>query len=71
MDSTRAMFAYGKYFWLCENCVQLYTIQHWTEDGVELVPRYPPKALGREPMQTTDWILPGLGGNHNVSGQME
>lgn len=54
-----------RYFWLCENCAKIYSIQRWTDDGIELVlkrgvKRSPPAfGAGR---QSRDWTVPGLVG---------
>jgi hypothetical protein len=52
-----------RYFWLCENCAQAYTIRRWTEQGIELIPRQKPVRMTtttRTP--PPNWILPGLVG---------
>lgn len=52
-----------RYFWLCESCAQTYTIQRWTDGGIELGTK--PKAK-RAPMSAVvssrDWTTPGLVG---------
>ncbi len=52
-----------RYFWLCENCTQTYTIQRWTDSGIELAAK--PKAK-RAPMSAVvtsrEWTMPGLVG---------
>ena len=53
----------SRYFWLCEGCAQTYSIQRWTDEGIQLSVK--PKAK-RMPMQTRmysrDWTMPGLVG---------
>ncbi len=52
-----------RYFWLCESCAQTYSIQRWTDAGIEIALK--PNAK-RVPLSTAtqsrDWTLPGLVG---------
>jgi hypothetical protein len=52
-----------RYFWLCESCSQSYSIQRWTERGIELAAK--PKAKRMAMGATVDsrgWTMPGLVG---------
>jgi hypothetical protein len=50
-----------RYFWLCEHCSQIYSIRSWTENGIELVPRYKSVQIARSVLPH-EWTLPGLVG---------
>ena len=52
-----------RYFWLCESCTQIYSIQRWTEAGIELVPRRVQKRVSVSAVAySRDWTIPGLVG---------
>lgn len=53
--------ALRRYFWLCENCSKEYVIRSWTEQGVELAPRYPRKPIQRI-AHSRELMMPGLVG---------
>lgn len=52
-----------RYFWLCEDCAKVYSIQRWTDAGIELGVKRP--AARVELMETKNakaWAVPGLVG---------
>lgn len=52
-----------RYFWLCESCSQIYSIQRWTDIGIELVSRPGVKrAPIPAPVAIYGWTSPGLVG---------
>ncbi|HWF66595.1 MAG TPA: hypothetical protein VN670_04790 [Acidobacteriaceae bacterium] len=52
-----------RYFWLCESCSQVYTIQRWTDNGIELASRPMMKRMPTPvPTVGRDWAVPGLVG---------
>ena len=52
-----------RYFWLCELCSQSYSIQRWTESGIELTPKRAAKASpAPASMGLREWTVPGLVG---------
>jgi len=55
--------AMKRYFWLCENCAEQFTIRSWTESGIELVPRHMHKqARNVSSQHSREMFLPGLVG---------
>lgn len=61
-EPSRQPVALRRYFWLCEGCAEQYVIRRWTENGVELVPRYPKKRMPNSPSHSREWMMPGLVG---------
>lgn len=53
-----------RYFWLCESCAKKYSIQRWTDSGIELSLRRGIKrpATAAVSMRSRDWAVPGLVG---------
>lgn len=52
-----------RYFWLCEDCAKVYSIQRWTDAGIELgVKRPPARVQLTEAKNSKTWALPGLVG---------
>lgn len=51
-----------RYFWLCENCAQVFLIRRWTENDIELVPRHTSKFSPRSIQNSREWAIPGLVG---------
>lgn len=57
----KAAVTMRRYFWLCESCSQKYTIQRWSENGIELAPRAKRVQIAAAALPR-DWTLPGLVG---------
>lgn len=52
-----------RYFWLCEDCAAKYTIQRWTDAGIELSAKRPAASVHHlEPRNSSAWAVPGLVG---------
>jgi len=49
-----------RYFWLCESCAQVYTIQRWTDSGIELASKKRVPTI--VPTMSREWTVPGLVG---------
>ena len=52
-----------RYFWLCEDCAKVYSIQRWTDAGIELgVKRPVARVQLMEAKNSRSWAVPGLVG---------
>ncbi len=58
---TKPPMVIRRYFWLCEQCSQIYSIRCWTENGIELAPRSKCVQIARSVLPH-EWTLPGLVG---------
>ena len=52
-----------RYFWLCESCAKVYSIQRWTDAGIELSAKPQAKRVPiSAAIASRDWTMPGLVG---------